>query len=94
MNLLATIAHDTSGERAVVMVTYDQQVAERTDRIITLRDGRIHRNEACARPSTPVERLLLLCRSNSGYWAIRRGILIASWQYIYHSGLHVIRSPR
>ncbi|WKG12043.1 hypothetical protein QX204_11465 [Nocardia sp. PE-7] len=39
MNLLATIAHDTSGQRAVVMVTHGQQAAERTDRIITLRDG-------------------------------------------------------
>lgn len=42
MNLLAAIAHDASGERAVVMVTHDQQAAERTDRIITLRDGRTH----------------------------------------------------
>ena len=31
-----------SADRAVVMLTHDQQAAERTDRIITLRDGRIH----------------------------------------------------
>ncbi|WP_328661957.1 ABC transporter ATP-binding protein [Nocardia salmonicida] len=55
MNLLATIAHDTSGERAVVMVTHDQQAAERTDRIITLRDGHIHSDESRTPPTAPDE---------------------------------------
>ncbi|TCJ97369.1 ABC transporter ATP-binding protein [Nocardia alba] len=51
MNLLAEIAHDASGERAVVMVTHDQQAAHSTDRIITLRDGRIHSDESPTPPT-------------------------------------------
>ncbi|WP_194827508.1 hypothetical protein [Nocardia sp. XZ_19_231] len=53
MNPLAAIAHDTL--RAVVMVTHDQQAAEGTDRVTSLRDGRIHSDESCTPPPAPDE---------------------------------------
>ncbi|MFC3965375.1 ABC transporter ATP-binding protein [Nocardia jiangsuensis] len=41
MALLARLAHDGDRQRAVVMVTHDQQAAAGTDRVVTLRDGRV-----------------------------------------------------
>ncbi|UGT62041.1 ABC transporter ATP-binding protein [Nocardia asteroides] len=41
MALLARLARDGDRQRAVVMVTHDQQAAAGTDRVVTLRDGRV-----------------------------------------------------
>ncbi|MEV0355070.1 ABC transporter ATP-binding protein [Nocardia sp. NPDC050697] len=41
MALLARLARDGERQRAVVMVTHDQQAAAGTDRVVTLRDGRV-----------------------------------------------------
>lgn len=45
LSLLADIAHDSAGHRSVVMVTHDGEAARSTDRVITLRDGRIGADE-------------------------------------------------
>jgi putative ABC transport system ATP-binding protein len=39
--LLAEVAHEDDGSRLVVMVTHNSGAAATTDRIITLRDGRV-----------------------------------------------------
>ncbi|CAM3017309.1 ABC transporter ATP-binding protein [Skermania piniformis] len=41
LDLLADIAHEAGARRGVVMVTHDERATERTDRTITLVDGRI-----------------------------------------------------
>ena len=46
MDLLSRIAHDTERQRAVVTVTHDPDVAEATDRTVTLRDGGIASDES------------------------------------------------
>ncbi|MET7768402.1 ABC transporter ATP-binding protein [Nocardia sp. NPDC005366] len=46
LELLAGIAH--SGDRAVVMVTHNPAAAAATDRLITMRDGRIDADEQTA----------------------------------------------
>jgi len=43
-NLLEQIARE--GSRTVIMVTHDRELADRTSRVITLRDGRIESDEA------------------------------------------------
>ncbi|MBF6291996.1 ABC transporter ATP-binding protein [Nocardia farcinica] len=55
MALLAEVAGD--GSRAVVMVTHNPEAAARTDRVVTLGDGRIVADErrALAAPGAPVE---------------------------------------
>lgn len=45
MQLLTEIAHHTTAERAVVMVTHNAEAAAATDRIVTLRDGEICSDE-------------------------------------------------
>jgi putative ABC transport system ATP-binding protein len=41
LDFLAQIATDADTERAVVMVTHNPDAAEKTDRVITLQDGRV-----------------------------------------------------
>ncbi len=41
LNILADIAHDSDGTRAVVMATHDLEAARNTDRVISMLDGRI-----------------------------------------------------
>jgi putative ABC transport system ATP-binding protein len=41
LRLLHEVAHDPEGRRAVVMVTHDLEAANRTDRVVTLQDGRV-----------------------------------------------------
>ncbi len=41
MDLLADVAHETGRDRTVVMVTHNLDAAETTDRVVTLRDGRV-----------------------------------------------------
>ncbi|MFD4183666.1 ABC transporter ATP-binding protein, partial [Rhodococcus sp. NPDC058514] len=45
MDLLSEVAHQGTG-RAVVMVTHNLDAAEATDRIITMRDGRVSSDES------------------------------------------------
>lgn len=45
MGLLSDIAHDPTAERTVVMVTHNMAAASVTDRVITLRDGRVGSDE-------------------------------------------------
>ena len=41
MELLADVAHETGRDRTVVMVTHNLDAAESTDRVVTIRDGRV-----------------------------------------------------
>ncbi len=41
LDILADIAHDSADTRAVVMATHDLEAARRTDRVISMLDGRI-----------------------------------------------------
>lgn len=41
LDILADIAHDSDDTRAVVMATHDLEAARRTDRVISMLDGRI-----------------------------------------------------
>ncbi len=50
MALLAQIAHESGRERAVIMVTHNTEAAGTTDRVITLTDGRIVRDETIGAP--------------------------------------------
>ncbi len=43
--ILALLTESTSARRTVVLVTHDSRVAERADRILTIRDGRVDRDE-------------------------------------------------
>ncbi|MBF6357782.1 ABC transporter ATP-binding protein [Nocardia higoensis] len=58
LTLLAEIASSATGSRSVVMVTHDPEAAARTDRVVTLGDGRIVADEptaAGAATAGPVE---------------------------------------
>ncbi|WP_036566639.1 ABC transporter ATP-binding protein [Nocardia sp. BMG51109] len=46
IGLLTDLAHDAADRRTVVMVTHNADAAESTDRIITIRDGRIADNKS------------------------------------------------
>src|SRR5581483_775880 len=48
--LLAEVAHEDAGSRLVVMVTHNSTAAATTDRVITLRDGRVGSDELSAVP--------------------------------------------
>jgi len=48
MTLLAEISGSAEGSRSVVMVTHDPEAAARTDRVVTLGDGRIVADEPTA----------------------------------------------
>ncbi|CRK49362.1 outer membrane-specific lipoprotein transporter subunit; ATP-binding component of ABC superfamily [Rhodococcus sp. RD6.2] len=41
MELLADVAHEPGRDRTVVMVTHNLDAAESTDRVVTIRDGRV-----------------------------------------------------
>ncbi|WP_137875089.1 ABC transporter ATP-binding protein [Rhodococcus sp. Q] len=41
MELLADVAHESGRDRTVVMVTHNLDAAESTDRVVTIRDGRV-----------------------------------------------------
>lgn len=41
LEILADIAHDSAGSRAVVMATHDLEAARTTDRVVSMLDGRI-----------------------------------------------------
>jgi putative ABC transport system ATP-binding protein len=43
--ILALLTGTTSARRTVVLVTHDPRVAERADRVLTIRDGRVDRDE-------------------------------------------------
>jgi putative ABC transport system ATP-binding protein len=43
--ILALLTGSTSARRTVVLVTHDPRVAERADRVLTIRDGRVDRDE-------------------------------------------------
>ncbi len=43
--ILALLTGSTSSRRTVVLVTHDPRVAERADRVLTIRDGRVDRDE-------------------------------------------------
>jgi putative ABC transport system ATP-binding protein len=45
LNLLAELAHDPRGTRAVVMVTHNLEAANATDRVIVMQDGRLQSDE-------------------------------------------------
>lgn len=53
MALLARIAHDSDQERSVVMVTHNAEAADRTDRILTITDGRILSDRLIGRTTAP-----------------------------------------
>lgn len=48
MDLLADVAHEAGRGRTVVMVTHNLDAAETTDRVITLRDGRVGSDRSTA----------------------------------------------
>jgi putative ABC transport system ATP-binding protein len=48
LELLAEVAHEEGGSRLVVMVTHNSEAAARTDRVITLQDGRVGSDELSA----------------------------------------------
>jgi putative ABC transport system ATP-binding protein len=50
LTLLAEVAHEDAGSRLVVMVTHNPSAAATTDRVITLRDGRVGSDELSAVP--------------------------------------------
>jgi putative ABC transport system ATP-binding protein len=41
MDLLRHVAHDDGADRAVVMVTHNQEAASQTDRVVTVQDGAV-----------------------------------------------------
>jgi putative ABC transport system ATP-binding protein len=43
--ILALLTGTTSERRTVVLVTHDPRVAERADRVLTIRDGRVDKDE-------------------------------------------------
>ena len=45
LTLLTEVAHEDGRGRLVVMVTHNADAAEATDRVITLRDGRVGADE-------------------------------------------------
>jgi putative ABC transport system ATP-binding protein len=45
LDLLAGLAHDHGGTRAVVMVTHNLEAANATDRVIVMQDGRLQSDE-------------------------------------------------
>ncbi len=50
LELLCSVAHDGGTERAVVMVTHNQEAAATTDRVITLQDGAL-KSDVSPRPA-------------------------------------------
>ncbi len=48
--ILALLTGSTSARRTVVLVTHDPRVAERADRVLTIRDGRVDRDERRTAP--------------------------------------------
>ena len=48
LTLLAEVAHEDGDSRLVVMVTHNSDAAARTDRVITLQDGRVGSDELSA----------------------------------------------
>ncbi|WP_370328525.1 ABC transporter ATP-binding protein [Candidatus Mycobacterium methanotrophicum] len=50
LSLLAEVAHEDGRARQVVMVTHNSHAATATDRVITLRDGRVGSDELSAVP--------------------------------------------
>ena len=48
--ILALLTGSTSARRTVVLVTHDPRVAERADRVLTIRDGRVDKDETRKAP--------------------------------------------